>query len=470
MRKPTRSDSHPSRAEQSSILPALFLILALALGGGGSPSPLPEMFLEGLAALFALVWFVGALGAPHWRRVPRSAWLIAAIVAGLPLLQLIPLPPFVWQALPGRAIEFDALSLIDEQSSWRTWALAPARTLGSLLSLGPPLLLLVMTSALNDNGRLALIRSIALMAIVTLVLGALQHAAGDDSPLNFYGDSRAVLSGFQANNNSTADLLLVALMTGPVLVRGLAERRQIPNRPAIVITIAGIFMALCAFAVVLTSSRMGIALLPIPLLASLWVLRPWLRITRHALLATLFAVVVAVPFCVVLAQANPILAATIARFEFTHEFRPQLWRDGLFVAQKYFPFGVGMGDFVPALIADERLEVVRQALPNRAHNELIELTTEAGFFGLAALAAVCFVLVCEVRRTLRGATVISSDLVCFASTALGIFALHSMVDYPFRSLSLASLGAVCAGLLLAARRIELPTDKDQFHAQSAGPS
>ena len=65
MRKPTRSDSHPSRAEQSSILPALFLILALALGGGGSPSPLPEMFLEGLAALFARLQQTDR---PDWKR------------------------------------------------------------------------------------------------------------------------------------------------------------------------------------------------------------------------------------------------------------------------------------------------------------------------------------------------------------------------------------------------------------------
>ena len=43
----------------------------------------------------------------------------------------------------------------------------------------------------------------------------------------------------------------------------------------------------------------------------------------------------------------------------------------------------------------------------------------------------------------------------FVLSALGIFALHSMVDYPFRSLSLASLGGVCAGLLLARRSNEL---------------
>jgi exopolysaccharide production protein ExoQ len=472
MRKPMPSDSQPRVSGQSGMLAATFLVLALALGGGGSPEPLPEMILEGLAALFAGLWMLGTLGAPHWRQVPRSAWIIAGIVAGLPLLQLIPLPPFAWQALPGRAIEVDALGLIGEQSSWRTLALAPARTLASLLSLGPPLLLLVMTSALEENSRLALIRSIALMAVATLVLGAVQHAAADGSVLLLYSETGGALFGFQANNNSTADFLLVALITGPLLVRGLAERRQIPNRPATVLSIAGIFMALCAFGVVLTSSRMGIALLPIPVLASFWILRPWIRFTRRTYLATLVAALVALPICFVLAQTNPVLARVVARFDsenFAHEVRPQLWRDGLFTAQKYFPFGVGMGDFVPAYIADERLEVIGQDITNRAHNDLIELTVEAGLLGLAALSAVCFMLVRDVQRSLRDATKLSAGLIWFAGTALGILALHSMVDYPFRSLSLASLGGVCVGLLLARRRVDGPTYTDHVHSQSAGP-
>ena len=460
MRATLRGFESPKPAH-SGLLAAIFLAMALALGGGGSPDPLPELILECFAGLFAVLWMLGTLSAPQWRSVPRSAWIIASIIAAVPAMQLIPLPPLIWHALPGRSLELDALTLIGEQSTWRTWALAPARTLSSLLSLGPPLLLLAMTSALDKGGRVTLIRSIALMAVATVIVGALQHAAGEDSPLHFYGEQSWGLVGFQANENSTADLLLVALMTGPLLVREFAKRRLIATRPALVLGSSGTWMVICAISVVLTSSRTGIALLPIPIFASLWILRPWLPLTRRAFLVMLGAAFVAVPLGFALAQSNPVLAQVIARFAVADELRPQLWRDGLFVAQKYFPFGVGMGDFVPALVADERLEVVRQTLPNRAHNELIELTAEAGIFAMAALTAVCFMLVREVRRALRRSTLISSNLACFASTALGIFALHSMTDYPFRSLSLASLGGVCAGLLLAPRRSELASGIDQ---------
>ena len=423
----------------------------MAFGGGGSPAPLPELALELLAALTALIWLVTPYGQAEWARVPRPTWLIAALVAGVPLLQLIPLPPFVWHALPGRALERDALALIDAQNSWRAWSLAPSRTLAALLSLAPPLLLLVMTSAAGRSARLALIRILAVMALATLLLGALQLSTGDASPAHLYGVTVPMLVGFQANHNSTADLLLIAMMSGPILLRDLAERRIISNNPGLILGIAGAVIALLAIGVVLTASRMGIILLPIPLLASAWILRPWIKVSWRVLGIALGSALLVAVLGFVLARDNPVLTTIIARFDFSQELRPQLWRDGLYVAQKYFPFGVGMGDFVPALIADERLEVVWPSLPNRAHNDFLELACEAGILGIGALSAISFMLTKAIWRTLRGPPGQSTQLVIFASAALTVLALHSLVDYPFRSMALACLGAVCAGFLLTPR-------------------
>ena len=438
-------------ASFEGLAPAVFLGLALALGGGGSPAPLPELILELLAAATALVWLLTPLGGPDWARVPKTAWLIAALVAGVPLLQLIPLPPLIWQALPGRELEHEALALIGAQDGWRAWSLAPSRTLASLLSLAPPLLLLVMTSALGRSGRMALIRCIALLAVATLVLGALQLSTGDASPVHIYDVTVPMLVGFQANHNSTADVLLIALMTGPILLRDLVERRAVSGNPGLILGIAGAAIALLTFGVVLTASRMGIMLLPVPLLASLWILRPWITVSWRTLAVSLGGALALAVVSLTLARDNPVLATIIARFDFGQELRPQLWRDGLYVAQKYFPFGVGMGDFVPALIADERLEVVWPSLPNRAHNDFLELACEAGIVGLAALSAISFTLGRALWRTLRGGAGTSITLAIFAGAGLAILALHSLVDYPFRSMALACLGAVCAGLLLTPR-------------------
>ena len=451
LRGPSLYRKKASSWSNEGLLAGLFLTLALALGGGGSPAPLNELVLELLAAAIAVVWLLTPWGEPDWSRVPTAAWLIAGLVAGVPLLQLIPLPPFIWHALPGRELERGSLALIGAQDSWRAWSLAPSRTLSALLSLGPPLLLLLMTSALGPRGRITLVRIIAMMALATLVLGALQLSTGDASPAHFYGITTPMLVGFQANHNSTADLLLIALMTGPILLRDLVERRIVAGNTGLLLGIAGATIALLAFGVLLTASRMGILLLPIPLLASLWILRPWIKVSWSTLAIGLGGALSVAVLSFLLARNNPVVATIIARFDFGQELRPQLWRDGLYVAQKYFPFGVGMGNFVPALIADERLEVVWPSLPNRAHNDFLELACEAGMLGIGALSAISIILAKAMWRTLRARPGQSITLAIFAGAGLAVLALHSLVDYPFRSMALACLGAVCAGLLLTPR-------------------
>ncbi len=433
------------------LVAAGFLAVLLVLGGGGSPAPLPELVLELLAAVLLVLWLFTPWAGPDWMRVPRPAWLIAGLVTAVPLLQLIPLPPFIWHALPGRELERAALALIDSQDQWRSWSQAPHRTLASLLSLLPPLLMLVMTSALSRDGRMTLIYSIAAIALATLVLGALQLSAGDASPVHLYEVTNPLLAGFQANHNSTADILLIALMTSPVILRDLADRRIIARNRGLILGIAAASIALIAFGVVLTASRMGIFLLPVPLLASLWILRPWLVLSWRTVAYTTAGALGLLAIGLLMLRDNPVLAAIIARFDFSEELRPQLWRDGLYVAQKYFPFGVGMGDFVPALIADERLEVVRPSLPNRAHNDFIELASEAGIAGVAALSAIWLMLTRAFWQAMKRRPGQTGVLAMFAGATLVILALHSLVDYPFRSMSLAALGAVCAGLLLTPR-------------------
>ena len=408
--------------------------------------------LELVAAALALIALALPLAVVDWQRVPREAWLIILLVAGVPLLQLVPLPPLLWHALPARDLQVRALELIGAQDSWRPWSMAPSRTLASLLSLGPPLLLLAMTSAAGRRGRQWLIRTIAAMTLATLLLGALQLSAGDDSPFHLYGVTVPMLVGFQANHNSTADLLLIGLIAVPLLTTELVERRVIPNLAGPVLGIAAAGIALAALGVVLTASRMGILLLPIAFAACLWMLRPWLTFTPRRLAYGAAVVATLAVLGLVLLRDSSVLTAVLARFDFSEELRPQLWVDGYYVARKYFPFGVGMGDFVPAFVADERLESIWPSLPNRAHNDFLELASEAGMVGLLALSAISWTLIRALRQGRGEATGLPANLALFGAASLVILALHSLVDYPFRSMALAGLGAVCAGLLLSPRQ------------------
>ncbi len=421
---------------------------ALLLGGGGSPAPMPELVLELLAAATFAAWL---LTSPAWQQVPRQAWWIAALVAIVPLAQLVPLPSGLWQAMPGRELEREALALIGAEHGWRTWSLAPNRTLASLLSLGPPLAVLLMTSALDRAGRIALLGVICTAALLTLLVGALQLSGGTNSALRFYGASDRVLLGFQANRNSTADLMLIATAAVPALVVELARRDSFPLSRNFVVGTSVIGVTLGALGVVLTASRAGIVLLPLALIAGLTVLRTWLGLTRRRLAAVALVAVLALAAAAWLLWNNAVLTRLTSRLNFTSELRPELWRDSLYAARQYFPWGAGMGDFVPAILAGERLEVVRETLPNRAHNDVLELAVEAGAFGLAALGMIAAIIAAAARKALRRAATGSAALTIFAIAALGLLALHSLVDYPLRSMALACLGAACAGLLLLPR-------------------
>jgi O-antigen ligase len=444
--------------QPGALLAAGFLALAMAFGGGGSPAPLPELILELTAALVALITLTFPVEPLDWQRVPRTAWIIAGLIAAIPLVQLIPLPPSIWQSLPGRDLQVKALTLIGAEDTWRPWSLAPSRTLAALLSLGPPLLLLFMTSALGRRGRMWLIRAIALMTLATLLLGALQLSAGDDSVFHLYGVTNPMLVGFQANHNSTADVLLIGLTAVPLLLVELVEARVLPNLAGTILGIAVAVCAVVALGVVLTASRMGIMLMPIALAAGLWILRPWIQFTPRRLgyLAAISAALVLLGLIIV--RDNPVLAAVLARFDFGDELRPQLWVDSSYIAQKYFPFGVGMGDFVPAFIADERIESIWPSLPNRAHNDFLELAIEAGIVGMTALSAIAWLLIRALRNRLKVDSGVPAAMAVFAAASLAILALHSLVDYPFRSMALACLGAVSAGLLLSPQQTGEPAN------------
>ena len=351
--------------------------------------------------------------------------------------------------MPGRAIEREALGLVGLEATWRSWSVAPNRTLSALLSLGPPLLLLLLTTTLERQARLRLVATVAVIGLLSIVVGALQLNADDASPLRFYGLTTPQLTGFQANHNSTADLLLIAMIAATVVLRAAIEQRRLPGNRVLVLGIAGGVTALFSIGVVLTASRMGIILLPLALLASGWILRPWLPVSRKVLTGSALGAAGLAVLGLLLARDNAVIGAVVARFDFSGELRPQLWQDGLFVVRQHFPFGVGMGNFMPALIADERLAAVRPFLPNRAHNDFIELAAEAGLFGLMSLAATAWLLGRAAWSALRGSGQGAPGLAVFAAAALLILALHSLVDYPLRSMSLACLAAVCAGLFMA---------------------
>lgn len=430
------------------------LIFLLAFGGGGSPAPLAELACEIAAALASAVWvFAPAAYRPDGARMASAypALIVAALVVAVPLLQLVPLPPLLWQGLPGRETMHESLNLVGAGDTWRPLSIAPLTTLASLLSLVPPIAVMLMVSRLDEKGRLAVIVVIAGFAFVSVLLGTLQMASPGGGGLLFYGQpDRGVLFGFQANRNTEADILLCGLIALAAL-RGAGRRAR--ARPLdLAYAALGLLLIL---AIVLTRSRTGIFLIPVALMFGLAAAIPdglrnfaarmtWGRAGIGALLLVLAAAVAAL-----LAQ-TPVIAKVLERFDFSREFRPELWRDTRYAIAQFWPLGSGVGTFVQAFQPAERLEVLDPLIANRAHNEFLEAALEGGLPLLAAWGVAVLIVSQRLARAAFGRLALPRAQRLCALGILTLGGLHSIVDYPLRSMAMAALIAAAAGLVLAA--------------------
>lgn len=427
---------------------AMLAALALVLGGGGSPNPLAEMALQiGAVAVFVVYLWAGHRQVGPAYAVPPQVYAIIALVLALPVLHLIPLPPEIWQNLPDRSRDIAALALIERQDSWRPLSIAPPNTLASLLALIPPLMLAWMVARLGLAERRVILAAIALAAIGSALLGTLQMADIGDG-YRLYPDAHlGWLTGFHANRNAAADVLLI----GGLAALGWFASREQRDRIDHMVLLASALAVLVA-ALLFTGSRAGIALLPIAALGGFAMLRspdgggrinPWLG--GLALISLLLMAAGAA------ALFDPRLGFVASRFGITDDFRIELWRDSMDALAASWPWGSGVGTFAEAFLPYERLDVVDPTMPNRAHNDYLELAIEAGALGLAVLLA-CTVLIAglawpglKVRGPARAMTL-------FGLTSFILIALHALVDYPLRNMAEACLAGIALGMLAAPRR------------------
>ena len=439
--------------DRAALIAAALLAISLVLGGGGSPAPLLEIALQGAVVLAALTMLTFAPAATA--QIPIAAWRIAALVLIVPLIQLIPLPSSWWQALPGRAAQTAALELTGSADNWRALSLSPSRTLASLLAAVSAIVSLVLAAALDRRGRYLLVTTVAGIGVLSLLVGAAQLSGGAGNPFRFFEPEEIFLTAFQANHNSTADLLLVAMLALAAWARHWLDRGTV--QPTGLQLAGGVIIAdgVMILALVLAGSRAGIALLPIALIFQYLILQPDARFNWAKAGLSVIGTAALSTAAYFALRHNRAIEAIAGRFDFTGEFRPELWRDSFFALGQYWPAGSGQGTFVPVMMAVERLEVVDPTLPNRAHNDYLELLIGAGLPGALVLAAVSGLVLHAIWRALRWPPAGSRSQVLFAIGTLVIIALHSLVDYPLRSMALAALTATAVGLLIPARIVEL---------------
>lgn len=430
-----------------AIAAMVLLAFSFALGGASQGHALRLALVE-VASLPLLVLASGRLiQSGRWREHRFAISLLAAVVA-IPLIQLIPLPPAVWTGLPGRDQMVLALELARLQPGWVPLSVAPDRTWSSALALAPPSAFFLAVLALSHIQRERLVQFCIVAAIVGILLGAAQLASGGDSLYLWNWTGAGSVTGFFANRNHLASLLLIAL---PFAVTfGAATLRRRDQRTT-ALWIGGLFAGLVVVGLAAIRSRAGITLFAPVMVVSL--LAAWIAAGRGrpgpGLLVLVGSIGAALTAVAVLA-----LPPILERFDTENQLegRSNRWPLIAEAAQDYLPLGSGIGSFDAVYRSVEPLEELDSTFFNQAHNEYLETWLEAGWLGISVILAF---LAWYFRRCWAAWNAPPSrggDLQRAASIGIGVLLLHSVGDYPLRTAALSVVFALCCGLLELARR------------------
>ncbi|MCM8731994.1 O-antigen ligase family protein, partial [Hephaestia sp. GCM10023244] len=433
------------------LIAAFLLIVAIVFGGGGTPAPRAELVVQ-IAALSAIVVWVWAWVRPGNRdRAEAHAltdwplFMLAALFVAIPLLQLVPLPPAIWHQLPGREVERQALALVGAEQVWMPLSVSPTRTLASLLSLLPPMAMLYFTTRLTLRERSRLLGLVAALGLLSVVVGVVQLASGNGNWLRFYDMTNyGFATGFQASRNAQADVLLVASMA---FAAWAATSRRIAESRQGWIAVGSVLVVLW-LAIVVTGSRSGFAMIPIALIACLVMVVRRVRLPGRRMAVLAVGALLLLGGAGVVLHDNVRVERTLARFDDLKDVRPEIWSDTWYAIGQHWPAGTGVGTFRPVFDASERLEVVRPSYANRAHNDYLEYSLEAGVVGVLALAIALVFALYRIWTTLRRNDDRRARVqaLCVLGV-LTVLLLHSLVDYPMRSLSLGVMAGLFGGLL-----------------------
>jgi O-antigen ligase len=444
----------PPSGADVPLLALLTLVLAAAFFLGGEASAAQR------ALLGVELVSVPLLGLGVWRLFSERrslmmtvALLIALGMVALPLLQLIPLPWSVWLSMPGREAAQASLRLATIRPAAMPISLTPAATWRAFLWMIPPVAMFVAT--LTADMRVRVLTCFVVLGLVTfsLVLGGLQMAGGPTSVFQIYHDGHLGLpTGLFANRNHQAVALALSLPLGAAAIAltiGESSGRRTLG-VMLFVGLVGLFVA----GILATRSRAGLAMIAPSLAISLLVLfrngGSGGGKHRRSTFWVLFAV-----FVVVVLAAQLGLSTVLARFDrMDREDRFRTWPIIETTAERFFPYGGGLGSFDPVYRSVEPPDTVTQTYLNEAHNDYLQIWLEGGALGLALVAGFAVWFLLSATAVWRARSSKADVLARAASVAALLLLIHSTFDYPLRTMSLACVFAFLTGLVGAPRPAE----------------
>ena len=427
-------------------LPFILVIAMIALlwvsGGASRPDALGQVVVR--AGSWAILVSAVLLGPQPKFGDTRPVLLLLLVAVLLPLIQLIPLPPTWWQALPNREILF----VPGEPLPWRPLTMTPSATRNALASLIVPLSMVLVLTQADDRTHHAMPTILLGMIGTAMLLGLLQFSGAQvNNP--FLNDTPGDVSSIFANRNHFALLLAIGCVIAPVwaFIDTAALRWRGPLAAGLVLLFVLTLLA--------TGSRTGMLLGGLALALALLLigqrLRYWLRNrSRWLLPAFVTATVLLIAGFIGLSFAADRADAInrLIALEGGEDMRSRALPTVLSMVREYFPFGTGFGSFDPIFRIHEPFALLKLSYFNQAHNDYLGIALDGGIAGITALTAgILWWLVATVRiwRNRSNDTLLLGKL---GSTIILLVLIASVTDYPARTPTIMAF-LVIAGVWLA---------------------
>ena len=425
-----------------------YLLLCLVLGG--SAQGIWANVVLQLIAVAIIAWaYLGRRAERQPLAERRLGVLIGAMLA-LVAIQLVPLPPALWTALPGRELISDGFALLGLPPSWQPVSLAPYDSVATALTLLPPLAILAAMIWVKPAPSRWIAMTVIGATLAAVFLGALQVGSPDPatSPWYFYRVSNfGVATGFFANSNHMATLSLMTIPFVIALASAVAQRTEDVRKRTAAFAIGGGGLVVVLVGLAINGSLAGFGLAPIITIASiLLILRPrsgWVRtaaIGAGALSLVLFVALVATPLGDRFASAG--VAASIST-------RQDMRERTVEAIGTFGIAGSGLGTFRPVYTQFEDPGAIDRTYVNHAHNDYLELALETGIAGILLILLFLTWWVAVARKLLKSPAY--DHYATAGMIASAAVLIHSVVDFPLRTASISGLFAMCLALMLVSR-------------------
>ena len=409
---------------------AALLLAALVLGGYARG--------KGDAVVHLLAIPVLGLSLASWRaesldRLQKTALAVLVAALGLVAIQLLPLPDRIFASLPERARVLAELRSAGLDPAWLPMTLDPLGTVRSGLALLGVLAMWLLCTLMPRGRRIVLVKLAVAAAVPMALLGFVQASQRIDT---------TGATGLFENRNHYATMMAM------LLPFALAAGRQAVLRNTVVHAVGWHAVAVVLLlAAALSFSRMGSLLAVLSGVSALALLgagKAQVRtVPRHAALAVLAVATAAAGYL-----ASDRLAQRFASNPMD-DLRWQYLRIGTRALEAYLPWGSGMGSFREVYRQFEPMESLGEfTFANHAHNELLQNTIEGGLPALVLMLVFVGVVVASALALLRR----TGDADHWRRAALVsalVPLIHSLVDYPLRTLACGILLALALAVLLS---------------------